>query len=133
MDSMSAFARGEAAKRSGARHKVFDWHKAARLIREGKAVTAKAGLASDMEWTSGSILTDGKPTPKDDTYVYLASYWATPVLVLDDGDEVECWTWEDETSGVGCQNLLAGKRHRSARSSKLPLLNQRRRPDDDDN
>ena len=91
MDTASAFARGEAARATGARGQVFDWDKAARLIRESGATSASAGLSGDWEWTGGSILTDGKPTPAADTYVYLASLWATPELMLgEDGDLIDC-------------------------------------------
>jgi hypothetical protein len=73
---------------------VFDWDKAARIIRERKATTASAGLAQDWEWTGGEILTDGKPTPEDDTYVYLASNWATPELDID-GEVMPCYRMQD--------------------------------------
>ena len=90
MDTFSAWMRGEAALRSGARVKVFDWNKAARLIRERKPSEAGAGLHSDWEYTGGAIYRDGKPVPKKDTYVYLASNWATPELDLD-GEIVDCF------------------------------------------
>jgi hypothetical protein len=97
MDTARAIAKGMRACASGARHRVFDWNKAARLIRESKATSAVAGLASDMEWTSGEILTEGKPTSREDTYVFLASNWATPVIVLDGAGEVGCWAYADAT------------------------------------
>jgi hypothetical protein len=96
MDSMSAFARGEASR--GNRHKVFDWVRAAELIKKRKPDHASAGLSEDWEYTGGTIYTaDGIPAEKD-TYVYLASTWATPELSLD-GDVIDCWTWMDETPG----------------------------------
>jgi hypothetical protein len=41
---------------------------------------------------------DGKPVPEDDTYVYLASTWATPELDID-GDVIECYRMQSETPG----------------------------------
>lgn len=93
MDTMSAFAMGESN-----RHKpvmVFDWDKAARLIKDSGAKSASAGLDGDWEWTGGSILSEGKPDME--SYTYLASTWATPQICLDDGVEQECWKWRSDT------------------------------------
>lgn len=98
MDSFQAFAMGEAN-----RHKeimVFDWEKAARLIRERSARNASAGLRGDWEWTGGTIFRDGKPVSKDDTYVYLASTWATPELEID-GEIIACYRMASQTPGWG--------------------------------
>lgn len=76
--------------------RVFDWDKAARLIRDRKPTEAEAGLAEDWSHTGGSIYANGAPVPKDDTYVYLASNWATPMLVID-GEEIECYVAKSET------------------------------------
>ena len=74
--------------------KVFDWHKAARIIVKYNAKKAKAGLAEDWFWTGGIIFED---EPVENEYAYLASVWATPIIVLnDDEDGIECWCWEDE-------------------------------------
>jgi hypothetical protein len=96
MDTMRAFAMGEANR--GKEAMVFDWVKAARLIRERQPETASAGLSGDWECTGGAIYRDGAPVPADDTYVFLASTWATPVLLLDD-DEIDCWRPESATPG----------------------------------
>lgn len=78
--------------------KIFDWHKAVELIKEYSIVNAAAGLLEDWSWTGGSILNNGKPVDADDTYVYLGSTWATPVLEdSDTGDLYECWLMEDQT------------------------------------
>lgn len=74
--------------------KVFDWDKAAAILKERGATYAEAGLASDWSCTGGSILNDGKPDKK---YTYLASTWATPTMIVDDGDEIDCWIYETET------------------------------------
>jgi hypothetical protein len=94
MDTMSAFARGQAAK--GQLQRVFDWVKAAEIIKERQPTEASAGLAEDLGWTSGPIWVDGKPVKREDTYVYLSSNWAVPVLIID-GHEIECWKYEKDT------------------------------------
>lgn len=76
---------------------VFDWDKAARLIVERKPFSARAGLSQCWERTGGIIWEDGRPIPKDDTYVYLSSFWATPELDLD-GAIVDCYVMKNETS-----------------------------------
>src|SRR5262245_17769996 len=96
MDTMSAWAMGEASRNKEAM--VFDWHRAARRIRETGATTARAGLANDWEWTGGEILLGGKPVPPDETYVYLASTWATPELELD-GVVEDCFCMQGSTPG----------------------------------
>jgi hypothetical protein len=94
MDTLSAFAMGAANR--GREMKVFDWVRAAQIIAERNPTEAVAGLSSDMEWTSGPIWRNGLPVPKEDTYTYLASTWATPVLEID-GDEISCFRMESET------------------------------------
>jgi hypothetical protein len=75
---------------------VFDWHKAAQLIKERKPQVASAGLQSDWEWTGGDIYKNGKPIPRSQTYAYLASTWATPELDMD-GKVIPCFLMESET------------------------------------
>lgn len=92
MDSMKAYMMGQANR--GNPLMVFDWCKAARLIKGKNPDWAGAGLCSDWEYTGGTIWADGKPV-KDD-YTYLASTWATPELDLD-GEIIDCCVMEDET------------------------------------
>lgn len=92
MDTLIAFMMGEVN-----RHKelmVFDWDKAARLIKQNNSKFARAGLRSDWEYTGGTILQDGKPVYDD--YTYLASTWAVPELELED-EVVECYKMQNET------------------------------------
>lgn len=91
MDLLQAFAMGEANR--GKSLKVFDWNKAALLIKERGITEASAGLAGDWEWTGGEILVDGKPTT--DSYTYLASTWATPKLRTPDED-IDCFIMEED-------------------------------------
>lgn len=83
--------------------KVFDWHKAAELIRAYDLLNVEAGLAEDWGYTSGDILSEGERVPKEKTYVFLASDWATPVLHDVDADIVyECYIHDtDEENPQG--------------------------------
>lgn len=80
MDTMMAFAMGAANR--GKELMIFDWDEAARIIKESNARDALAGLSGDLGNTCGTIFEDGKPWMDD--YTYLASTWATPVLILID-------------------------------------------------
>ncbi len=88
MNTAAAFAMGEANRNEPV--KVFDWDKAARLIKERQPTEASAGLSGDWEYTGGSIYSGGKPDLE--SYTYLASTWATPELDLD-GEVIDCWVW----------------------------------------
>lgn len=98
MDTASAFAKGFASR--GRELMVFDWAKAAELIRERKPLVASAGLAGDWEWTGGSIYRNGAPVPREETYTYLASTWATPQLDID-GEIIACFRMASEVDGWG--------------------------------
>lgn len=74
--------------------KVFDWDKAAKIIKENNPKLAEAGLEGDWGYTGGVIYEDGETV---DVYTYLMSTWATPALILDGQNSFECWLWEDET------------------------------------
>lgn len=93
MDSMKAMMMGMASR--GNPLKVFDWNKAAQLIRDRKPNVASAGLSQDWEYTGGSIYQNGRPLTKDETYTYLASNWATPELGMD-GDVIPCFIMEGD-------------------------------------
>lgn len=122
MDSMSAFAMGSANR--GKQQKVFDWDRAAQIIGDAGANDASAGLIEDYDWTGGSIFADGAPVPADDTYVYLASTWATPTLIVD-GDSHECWRMESEAPDWGAKtywpqsalDILAGRNKKASTDS----------------
>ena len=94
MDSLSAFMMGKANR--GKELMVFDWVKAAKLIKKRKPARASAGLSQDWEYTGGDIWKNGKPVPKEDTYTFLASTWATPELDID-GEIVDCFIMKSET------------------------------------
>lgn len=91
MDTLLAFRMGELNR--GKERMVFDWDKAAKLIVEKRPEIAVAGLDQDLEYTADvifdqrNIMTDARP--------YLASTWATPVLILDDVS-YDCYKMESE-------------------------------------
>lgn len=97
MDTMQAFAMGEASRDNPS--KVFDWDKAASILANGHVRDAEAGLENDLDWTGGTILRDGQPVDRDDTYTYLASTWATPLLIITGEMGLPCWRYEDDTPG----------------------------------
>jgi hypothetical protein len=94
MDTMMAYERAKASK--GNESKVFDWIKAANLIKEKNPDSVGAGLSQDWEWTGGNIWNDGKPVHPDDTYTYLASIWAIPEIDID-GEIIDCYKMQSET------------------------------------
>lgn len=96
MDTLSAYAMSLASR--GRELMVFDWEKAAQVIKERGASEARAGLAGDWEYTGGDILKNGRPIPRDETYVFLSSTWATPQLEVD-GDLMDCYRMSSETPG----------------------------------
>lgn len=96
MDSMQAMMMGEANR--GKELKVFDWDKAAELIKESGAKDVEAGLSGDWEYTGGAILEDGKVP--DHSYTYLASTWATPEIEIN-GEVFSCYKMQSETEGWG--------------------------------
>lgn len=92
MNTLSAFRQSQ--MKQGRELMVFDWDKAARIIKERKAQNASAGLSQDWEWTGGRILIDGKPSTGD--YTYLSSNWAIPELQIDE-DVIPCFIMASKT------------------------------------
>ena len=90
MDMISAFARNMMLQ--GGDERVFDWDKAAQLIKESGYKDASAGLRDDWEETGGSIFSEGKP---DDGHTYLASAWAIPEIEID-GEIIPCFRMQSE-------------------------------------
>lgn len=96
MDTLFAFAMGEANRHKEL--KVFDWDRAAQLIKEKQPEVAEAGLAGDWEWTGGTIYENGEPVT--DSYTFLASTWATPEIDLD-GEIIPCYKMQHEVLDWG--------------------------------
>lgn len=91
MNTICAIAMGMMNR--GKEMMVFDWDKAAMLIREKRPKIARAGLRGDWEYTGGTIYKGGKPIKN--TYTCLASTWAVPELDMD-GEIVECYRIQHE-------------------------------------
>ena len=83
------------ARATNSKTKVFDWNKAANILKLRNIQNASAGLELDLEYTEGNILSDGKPIKE--TTAYLLSVWATPLLIID-GEWIECWIYEDDAT-----------------------------------
>lgn len=94
METLAAFAMGAANR--GKEEMVFDWDKAAEIIRDRKPEWASAGLRSDWEWTGGTIYENGKIVTSD--YTFLASTWAVPELEID-GEIIPCYKMQHEVPG----------------------------------
>lgn len=95
MDTIKAFKLGQENKDKELM--VFDWDKAAQLIKDSKSTFASAGLCGDWGSTGGDIFRDGIPLNKEETYTYLASTWAVPALCLEDGNKIDCYKMQSET------------------------------------
>lgn len=99
MDTLTAIYRAEINSRQPIM--VFDWNKAARLIKENISTldSAEAGLENDWEWTGGYIYRNNKPD--FDSYTYLSSNHAKPklILIFKDNSEIAfyCFILETET------------------------------------
>lgn len=97
MDILSAFIMGELHRYC--EPKVFDWDKAAQIIRDTRPTRAVAGLRGDWNCTAGTIYEDGKPVKNE--YTFLESTWATPELKVDD-KYVECFKMASEAPDWDC-------------------------------
>ena len=78
----------------GGERMVFDWDKAAEIIRDTQPDWADAGLIEDLGNTRGRIWSNGKPKLND--YTYLASTWAVPTLFMPDREGIPCYRMEHE-------------------------------------
>ena len=95
MDTVLALAMGQ--ENRDKELMVFDWNKAIELILKNKNSEIEAGLCGDWEWTGGLIFNEGEIIPREETYTYLASLWATPQIRID-GCDYDCYIMESETN-----------------------------------
>lgn len=94
LNTMSLYALGKANQDK--EPMVFDWHKAAQLIKEKKPTFVQAGLAGDWSYTGDKIYENGEPKCDQDlNYCYLKSTWATPTIELD-GVKQDCFVMAHE-------------------------------------
>lgn len=96
MNSISAMMMGMIHREASPM--VFDWHKAARIIKGRKDETASAGLRGDWEYTGGTIFIEGKPFYENSDWIYLMSTWATPELAIGN-DVYPCWKYAEDCPG----------------------------------
>lgn len=75
--------------------RVFDWQKAAEMIKERKPKEAVAFLKEQRRMTGGVIWRKGKPVYNENTY--LLSDWDIPMIDMD-GQIEECWRVHDITT-----------------------------------
>jgi hypothetical protein len=79
--------------------KVFDWIKAATLIRSTRPRIAEAGLSGNWGVTCTTICRRGEIERNHDGH--LASHWATPTILLidDHGHQtwIDCYVMSSET------------------------------------
>ncbi len=94
MDSITAFALGQASKNKPVM--VFDWIKAAQIIKDEQPDVVEAGLIGDWEWTGGVIYANGEIV--EDSYTYLASRWAIPTILLDGISYRDCFRMQADTN-----------------------------------
>lgn len=78
---------------------VFDWDKAARIIRGRKPVYVEAGLREDWAGTCGAIYEKGQIVTSE--YTHLSSIWAAPEIRVD-GEAIPCYKMESEVPNWGC-------------------------------
>lgn len=103
MDFANAMMMRGIAEATGQMEKIFDWDKAAELIRTVKPTTAEAGLVEDFGCTGGIIYEDGEIVK--DAYAHLSSIWATPGMYMDDV-WYDCYVTEDRNpKGWDCDTM----------------------------
>lgn len=105
MNTAQAFMMGEI--NHGNEVMVFNWLKAAEIIKERGAKEASAGLRGDWEYTGGRIFANGKPVDEKDTYTFLSSTWATPELEVE-GEIIECYMMQLEMLDLHERGIIAG-------------------------
>lgn len=95
LEGMSRRAEAEALGKK-LRTMVFDWTKATKILEERGWPDAEAGLMSDWSCTGGTIVQDKEKV--NDSYTYLASFWATPAILID-SEYIPCWSYIEDTPG----------------------------------
>jgi hypothetical protein len=75
--------------------KYMNWKKVQEIVDAHPNSVIYAGLMEDWNNTSGLIFAKGRYY---DGYVFGCSTWATPIVDVD-GEEIECWTYEETKEG----------------------------------
>ena len=92
---------GTESNKFNGKMKTLDWKKAREICEANPNSEIKAGIAEDWRFTHGVIFDKGEYKNEEncessDCGICLSSRWGTPVLVIDDGDPLECSTLTDE-------------------------------------
>jgi len=80
--------------------RIFDWSKAAQFIKEHSPTTARATLLHDAALNGSSLIYDyGAPVISRSSWNArnLSSVKDIPVILLDDRNFYECWSFSEET------------------------------------
>lgn len=93
METLEAFRM--AVMHTESKEMVFDWHKAARIIKDRPNETASAGLRGDWEYTGGVIWCDGQPCFDNQDWIFLSSTWAIPELAIGN-DVYPCFVFTED-------------------------------------
>jgi hypothetical protein len=81
--------------------KTLDWEKAREICETYPNSKIKAGIAEDWRYTHGVIFDKGEYKDNescecDECGICVSSRWGTPVLVIDNGEPIECSKLTDE-------------------------------------
>lgn len=85
----------------GYKFKTLDWNKAREICKTYPNSEIKAGIAEDWRYTYGVIFDNGEYKDEenclsDECGICVSSRWGTPVLVIDNGNPIECSVLTDE-------------------------------------
>jgi len=92
--------------------KQIDWNSAKEICFTHPDSVIEAGLMEDWDCTKGVIFRKGKfinPDDNDD-YFYGCSTWATPILLIDDSEEIECYYEPKENADSDIPNWWTKER-----------------------
>lgn len=78
--------------------KYMDWERAEKICLENPNSVVRAGLREDWNNTSGIIYNKGRWCDGGD--LYALSRWATPIVDVDDIEEIECFNHEKKGSKI---------------------------------
>lgn len=80
---------------------TLDWKKARENCEANPNSTIRAGIAEDWKYTYGVIFDKGEYKDNDscecdECGICVSSRWGTPVLVIDNGNPIECSVLTDD-------------------------------------
>ena len=86
---------GNEKNQYGNKLKTLDWKKARDICEANPNSEIKAGICEDWRYTYGVIYDKGEYKDNDscecdECGICVSSRWGTPVIVIDDGEPIEC-------------------------------------------